>query len=166
MTYTDVRHRIRSGHLLAWSSKGWGNWYEIQHHIIRVLTESEYVHVGLAWRLAGRVFVLEASKDGVRIYPLSRRIPFYWSRTGMRWDEDVERYALEHFGDQFSKVRAWQAWMGWLKRSNKPHLWQCAEFVSAVLRRGDYNLNCDMTPEATIKANLGRGHPLYYISKL
>ena len=42
-----------------------------------MFTRSTYAHVGLAWVIGGRVFVLEAVKPRLRIYPLSKYANFY-----------------------------------------------------------------------------------------
>lgn len=166
MKYAEARSRINSGDLLAWTSKGMGSWYEIQHHIIRILTESEYVHVACAWVIAGWVFLIEASGAGVRLYPLSRRLPCYWIPTGLVWSNEIEEYALSHVGDEFSKIRAWLAWMGKLKeRSSKiKHPWECAEFYKSLVRETGVVLHCKATPSAVVHAFLLRGCSLSFIA--
>lgn len=166
MNYEIARSKIHSGDLLAWSGKPGWSWYEIQHHAIRILTESEYVHTAVAWRLAGRVFVLEASKDGVRIYPLSRRLPCYWTKTHAMWSTEVEEFALSHFGDPFSKLHAWQALLGILKRDETiGHPWECAEFAIEVLEKAGVYLNCRATPSLVIRSALALGGTLTMIEE-
>jgi len=60
MKYSEVRDTIKSGDLLAWSHRGWRTWYDIKIQAVRFFTQSEFSHVGVAWAVGGRVFVLEA----------------------------------------------------------------------------------------------------------
>ncbi len=52
--YADVRHKISSGDLLAWSGKG------LYGRIIRHWTGETFSHVGIAWVVSGRLFAIEA----------------------------------------------------------------------------------------------------------
>ena len=78
--YANIRQHIKSGDLLAWSHRApwWASLRDCKIALVRLFTRSEYCHVGIAWVLGGRVFVIEAVKPEVRIYPLSKLAPFYW----------------------------------------------------------------------------------------
>jgi hypothetical protein len=136
VNYAAIRPRVRSGDLLAWSHRGWHSWYDVQVQLVRLATRSEYCHVGVAWRVGGRLLVLEAVSAGVRLYPLSRLVPFYWLRISgpSRWTVEVERWALERVGQPYSR---WQAVLGWLGmlRSGADSRWQCAEYAQGILLR-------------------------------
>ena len=116
MRYAAARRRIRSGDLLAWSHRGWGSWYDLQIQAVRMFTRSEYCHVGLAWNVGGRMFVLEAVSAGVRIFPLSRLMPCYWLPLAAAWDGTVEEIALAHVGERYSKWQAVLAGLGMLRQ--------------------------------------------------
>jgi len=145
MNYQAARRKIRSGDLLAWSHRGWGSWYDLKVQAVRVWTRSEYCHVGIAWRVADRLFALEAVLTGVRIFPLSRMRPFYHLPLPARWTPEVEAWALEQVGEPYSQWQAMLAGVGLLK-PGADSIWQCAEYAQAVLRAAGIDLVGDPTP--------------------
>jgi hypothetical protein len=168
--YAEARPQIRSGDLLAWSHRGWGSWYDIQIQMVRVFTQSEYSHVGIAWVVAGRVFVLEAVQTGVRIFPLSRLLPFYWLPLGANWDaeweSEVEAWALQQVGEPYSKWQAVLAGLG-LLRAGEDNIWQCAEYAQEVARRQGTPLVGKATPaDLVLAAMMRRGGRQEFIQEV
>lgn len=155
MNYVDARDRIRSGDVLAWTHRGWSSWYDFQIQMVRVFTRSEYCHVGVAWSIGGRVFVLEAVNSGVRIMPLSRLLPCYWLRLA-RWGDTIEEFALTKVGQPYSKWQAILGGFGTLKIGDDSK-WQCAEYVLAVLKYGGLKLICQATPSGIVDKLLELG---------
>lgn len=164
MNYADARPAIKSGDLLAWSHRGWKTWHDWQVQAVRIFTRSEYAHVGLAWRVAKRLFVLEAVSSGVRIFPLSRLLPCYWIPLGVRWSQEVEEFALAQVGLPYSKWQAILAGFGMLDKA-KDDRWQCAEFAQAVLARAGIELPVDATPTALVHAAQQRGAPTWIVGR-
>lgn len=124
MEYKDIRPTIKSGDLIAWSSgKG------IQVNIIRIFTRSEYTHVGIAWVVDGRIFVVEAvPSDGICITVLSEHQPFYHVSHGdaFKWTADMERFMLSKVGEEYSR---WEAILGFFNKTRDNGIWECAELV-------------------------------------
>jgi hypothetical protein len=140
--YADARSKIKSGDVLAWSHLGWGSWYAIQIQLVRIFTRSEYSHVGIAWCVGERVFVLEAVTAGVRIFPLSKSLPFFllpWRRL----TDDQLVFALDKIAQRYSKIEAIKAFFGVNDKTDLE--WQCAEYVASVL-----GLPCEATPSAVV----------------
>ena len=131
MKYSDTRPLIKSGDVLAWSHRGWKTWYDIKLQLVRIWTRSEFCHVGVAWVLADRVFVLEAVSSGVRMMPLSRLLPCAWISRGI-WNEECERRALKALGSPYSQWDAIRGSLGLLALGAN-NRWQCSEYVSYVL---------------------------------
>lgn len=94
MDYSQVRSSIKSGDILAFSHGDWKTISGIKTNIVRIFTRSTYSHVGIAWVVADRVFVLEAVKPKIRIYPLSTSGSFYLIQDGANWTKEAEDYAL------------------------------------------------------------------------
>jgi len=148
---TEAREHIRSGDILAWGHDRWGSFYDLKIQLVRMFTRSEYCHVGVAWVIAGRVFVLEAVSAGVRIFPLSRLLPFYWVPLRAAWEDEVEAWALRQVGEPYSQWQAVLAGLGLLK-PGADSIWQCAEYAAEVARRAGVNLGVDVTPTAVVRA--------------
>ena len=101
--------------------------------------------------LGGRVFVLEAVQTGVRVFPLSRLLPFYWLRLRVNWEPEVEAWALLQVGEPYSTWQAILAGFGLLK-AGEDSIWQCAEYAQAVLALAGCALAGDATPSAIVRA--------------
>lgn len=162
MNYSAARKKIQSGDLLAWSHRGLGSWYDFKIQMVRAVTQSEYCHVGIAWQIGGRLFVLEAVLTGVRIFPLSRMLPFYWCGVPVTWASEVEDWALRQVGEPYSQWQAIKAALG-LLRVGDDNIWQCAEYAQEVLRRGGVNLPGLATPAALVTAAMKAGSPVWAV---
>jgi hypothetical protein len=130
MNYAEARDKIQSGDVIAQSHRQWDNLHDIQIQAVRVATQSEYSHVGVAWVVAGRVFILEAVGTGVRIFPLSRAGAFYWMPRGV-WDDSKEVIAMKHIGMPYSKIEAMLSYFGASDPSSGETF--CSEYVCVVL---------------------------------
>lgn len=148
MRYAEARNQIRSGDVLAWDGRCF------QCRIVRAFTAETYSHVGVAWVVGGRVFILEAVTSGVRIFPLSRELPFYWLPLGLAWTVEAEQFALAHVGEKYSR---WEAVKAFLRLPLDNTTWQCAEYALAVIERIGVRLDVPATPGAVVRALQRRG---------
>jgi hypothetical protein len=165
MKYNEVRPNIHSGDVLAWSHKTWGSFYDLQVQAIRIFTRSEYNHIGIAWVVGDRVFVIEAVEPEVRIYPLSVQTPFYWVPCGAAyWDKPTQEYALSKIGEKYSKIEAIKGFFDILT-VGKDAKWQCAELVNSVLKESRMlSITTKSTPAALIESLMNMGFPTYLVS--
>lgn len=163
MKYNDIRTEIKSGDLLAWTHRGWKTWHDFKIQMVRMFTRSEYSHVGIAWVIAGRVFVIEAVIPKIRIIPLSHELPFYWVPMDAPWKQETEDFALSLVGKgEYSQWEAIKAGLGIdIDADNKK--WECAEYVSEVLKLDGIDLGNIATPTAVVDAALKLGKPLRII---
>ncbi len=164
MKYAEIRPQIKSGDILAWSHKTWGSFYDLQVQAIRVFTRSEYHHIGIAWVVGDRVFVIEAVQPEVRIYPLSAQTPFYWIPCGAAyWDKPTEEYALSKVGEKYSKWEAIKGFFNILK-NGEDAIWQCAELVNCTLTESRMlSATTKSTPAALIESLMNMGFPAYLV---
>lgn len=161
MNYERNRHKFRSGDLVAFSHEDWGSWYDFQVMCIRLFRLSEYVHVGVVWRVGGRLLVLEATRPRIRIYPLSKLGNFYWLPMEASWTPEAEEKALSYVGEPYSR---WEA----IKSSFRPYregaISQCSELVMTIFRSLGITLDCKATPDEIVQSVQELGKPLYYIT--
>lgn len=162
MKYDDARGEIRTGDLLAWSHGGWGSWHDIQVSLVRMFTQSEFSHVGLALVGAGRVFILEAVGSGVRLFPLSRELPFYWIRRPRPLGPEAVDFAFDRLGDGYSRLQAIRAFFGTLALGEDDQ-WECAEYVLSILKADGEALTNVATPTGVVRAALQKWGPLNYV---
>ena len=164
MKYSDARQLIKTGDLLAWSNGGWGSWHDIQVNLVRIFTRSEYSHVGLALVGAGRVFVLEAVSSGVRLFPLSRALPFWWIRRPEELDAEAIDFAFDRLGDGYSRLQAIRAFFGTLP-AGEDDRWQCAEYVLGVLDAAGEKLTAAATPTGVVSAAARAWGPIHLVER-
>ena len=160
MKYEQARPMIRSGDILAWSHRGVRSWHDLKIWLVRMFTRSEYSHVGTAWVIGDRVFVIEAVMPKVRIYPLSKLGDFYWLQMGAYWRKATETLALSFVGDDYSQV---QAMVSPFITPPKDDRWECAELVATVARQDSIDLGAVYTPSEVVLAAQKRGAPLTYV---
>lgn len=151
MHYSTYRQEIQSGDLLAWTStsKQWP--MALAEKIIRLFTLSEYCHVGIAWVIGDRVFVIEAVNPKVRIYPVSNDLPCYHVPMFIPWTDALLSFLLEKVGSEYSVVQAIQAYFG-KPRADKQ--WQCAELVNTFYQKAGVTLGDAWTPSEVVNAAL------------
>lgn len=156
MRYAQHRSSIRTGDVLAWSHRAapWASWYDFKIWLVRLFTRSEFSHVAVAVRFAGRVFVLEAVTGGIRMIPLSKMLPCYHLKDTKPFD--VER-AMSVCGEPYSELEAVLGELGMTDATNGR--WQCSEFVVWAKY-----LLCKATPSAVVNDRLQAGATLTEIS--
>ena len=160
MKYEQARPMIRSGDILAWSHRGIKSWHDLKIWLVRMFTRSEYSHVGTAWVVGNRVFVIEAVMPKVRIYPLSKLGDFYWLQMGAYWRKATETLALSFVGDDYSQM---QAMVSPFITPPKDDRWECAELVATVARQDSIDLGAVYTPSEVVLAAQKRGALLTYV---
>lgn len=162
MKYADARPLIRSGDILAFSHGSWRTWQGIKTNIVRIATRSTYSHIGLAWVQGGRVFVLEAVKPKVRIFPLSQSGEFYLLPMGAMWKLETEQFALASVGVGYSE---WVAIWAYFEDLEPGDIRECAAYVREVLICDGINLGFRSTPDAVVLAAQRRGSNLLFVEK-
>lgn len=160
LVYSDFRLNIKSGDLLIWSDSEVNGYKDLFLQTVRVFTKSEYNHVGIAWVVNNRVFVIEAVIPCVRIYPLSLLIPFYHISTKASWDIKTEEFALHQVGHLYSIK---QAVMSLIEKPNEDENWQCAELVHAILLMDGIDLGEVYTPASLVRNAIEKFDTIHYI---
>jgi hypothetical protein len=160
MNYQDIRPTIKSGDILAWSHTKLRSWYDLKIWMVRLFTQSEYTHVGTAWVIGDRVFVIEAVMPLVRIYPLSKLGDFYHLPLGVAWTKETEALALSYVGHKYSQAQAIRAPFG---KPPKDSLWQCAELTATIAASDWINLGELYTPSAIVLAAQQLGATTTYV---
>ena len=131
MKYADARDLIASGDVIFQSHRPMRSWYDLQIQIVRAFTRSEWSHTGIAWVVAGRVFIIEAVGSGVRIFPLSRAGDFTWMHRRPGLSAAQEEFALAQVGKRYGKLDALRSFFGASDATDGR--WFCSELVCAVL---------------------------------
>lgn len=147
--YEDHRPNIRSGDLLIWSKDPSSSFRNFLLDVVRFFTKSEYGHVGIAWKIGGRLFVIEATIPRVRIVPVSDLSSFYHVPLRMRWKREYEDYLLEKVGAPYSMRDAIRAYF--TDSVENDGTWQCAELANRFYSRVGIPMGNAFTPAKIVE---------------
>lgn len=153
MKYSENRHKIKSGDIIALSHYKWASFYDLQIQAVRIFTQSEYTHVGLVWECAGRLFVIESVTPVIRMVPLSTMAEegFYHIPMNVPITYAELEFALDKVGNgKYSKWQAIKAQLNLLK-SGEDNLWQCCEFVKECRKLSGVDVGNKITPSGVVK---------------
>lgn len=124
--YEAYKHNIKTGDLIAWRTNGVKSLADIIPNIVSYGTKSPFYHVGTAYVVGGRYFVVEAMPLAVRIYPLSLKPAFIHYPVDIEHTEEMEKELMLRVGEPYS---LWNALLTAFKSTtatpSKP-AWQCA----------------------------------------
>jgi hypothetical protein len=133
--------------------------------LVSIFTTSRYNHLGIAVVVSGRVMVIEATRKGVTLTPLSEELPCYLISMPDYWNEHVETFAFSTVGNKYSIWEAILGYFGELKGGDN-EVWQCAELVNTILSSCDMIGNVKSTPTDIVEKLLEEGLALNYLSKI
>lgn len=158
--YSEYRENIKSGDILAFSHVGWKTWNDWKIQAIRIFTRSEFAHIGIAWIVGNRVFVIEAREPCARIFPLSKLGDFYHIPMNAEWKPETEEYALSYIGSEYLQLQAIKAFF---KPLGKGDVSECAALALTILDHDGIYLGDRATPDAVVRQSMLYGNPTYYV---
>lgn len=161
VSYIDQRENIQSGDLLVWSTDGSSLISKTLLNIIRFLTSSEYAHVGIAIRIFGRLFVLEATLPVIRLALVSDKEEFYHIPMNVSWSEDCISYLFSKLGLKYSIMDDIRAYFGIVAEADDKY--QCAELAVEFYKLFLMDYGNVFTPSKLVKRILEDGLPIFLV---
>ncbi len=153
MKYSEYKDKIKSGDLLVWGSTSSGQQTGLLTKIIRLMTMSEYSHVGIAYVDTGRPLVFEAVIPHVRLYPLRINEPFYHIPIDVNWNDGSLNFLLSKVGQEYSVLDAIRGYFG---KPNVDNKWQCVELADAFYKNSGMDFGDVYTPSTLVEAVLSQ----------
>jgi len=147
--YKDHREEIRSGDLLVWSNDRVSVLSNCYLSIIRFFTTSEYAHVGIAIRIFGRLFVLEATSPYIRLAPVSLKDQFYHIPLKIKWNTNYIDMLFQYVGCKYSMFDAIRGYLGLVLK--KDDRWQCVELAIDFYKKIGLDFGDNYTPTGFVK---------------
>jgi hypothetical protein len=146
------RQAIKSGDLLIWkkSKKSLISNWTIE--LIRFFTRSDFAHVGIAWVMDGRVFVVEATQPVVRLTIVKDNDEFYHAPMVVEWSDTSEEYLIDKIGLKYGVFDAIRAFLG--KTLDNDRRYQCAELANEFYKTHGIELGDAFTPSKLVEAVL------------
>jgi uncharacterized protein YycO len=152
--YDAARELMATGDLLAWSHRPWHSWYDFQIQMVRMFTQSEYSHVGVAWVTEGRVFVIEAVSRGVCITPLSNTGEFYWVPCQHEAKNMTIDWLMQQVGKPYKNKLQMVMDFFTGKPTKQVDRFQCSELANEFYSNSGLFLNAENTPSSIVNAAL------------
>jgi hypothetical protein len=168
MKFSEAKSLIKSGDLIACSHQPWASISDIESHIVRIVTESEYSHVCVvAGSDRDSPYVLEAVVPSVGLNPLEKYLDygFFWIAVPDKPMTQQEReYGLSKVGEEYSKLEAIEGQLD-LLRIGCSERWECAELTICMRKLSGLDLGSKATPAAVVQRALSLGYPLKFVTK-
>lgn len=146
---SNLRSKIRSGDLLAWSQDPNKNGKIFRFlPIVRFLTASDFGHVGIAYVKEDGVYVYEATMPEVKLRKIDDSETFYCCSMKFEWSDSAKEWLDDKLGCKYSVLDGIRAYLGIVtKRDDR---WQCAELARDFYCENGIDLNCHPTPTAVV----------------
>ena len=163
MNYTDIRDQIKTGDLIGFTHKEWDSWYDFKVQMVRLAQRSEYSHVAIAYVMNDRVFILEAVGAEVRLFPLSRELPFYWLKNPKKATQQAIDYGFSMLGLKYESqlMMALSFVFGFSLKHNKRM--QCSELANNWYNANGQELTTIDTPTAVMQAALSKWPSMQFV---
>jgi hypothetical protein len=168
MKWGEAKKLIKAGDLIACSHQPWKTLSDIESHIVRIVTQSEYSHVAVAWFPPdGEPHLIEAVVPCVTLSPLEKYLDygFFLLQTPDKpMTQEEESYGMSKLGEPYSK---WEAVEGELELLNigASGKWQCSELTIAMRKLSNLDLGPTATPACVVQRALQLGYTMKYITK-
>lgn len=146
------RESIKSGDMLIWAKSAQSNVSNFYLNVIRLMTRSEYAHIAIAWRLEGRLYVVEATQPVVRISPVKDDQEFYHIPMNVKWDKNSEEYLIDKIGCVYSLMDGIRAYLGKTVENDRDY--QCAELANEFYSQHGIHLGEAYTPALLVERAL------------
>lgn len=167
MKWEEAKHLIKSGDLIFVSHQEWDTISDIESHIVRMATESEFSHVCVAYEYDGGACTIESIVPAVTVSCLDKYIEngFYWVHIPDKpMTKDEEGYGLSKLGQAYSKIEAIEGYFDLIEIGGSQS-WFCAELTIAMRRLSGLDLGTHCTPAAIAKKILEKGYTMHFIKK-
>jgi hypothetical protein len=168
MKWEDAKKIIKSGDIVACSHQPWATISDIQSHIVRIVTQSEYSHVAVAWLPPdGDPHVIEAVVPCVTLSPLERYLDygfFLIQIPDKPMTQEEESYGMSKLGEEYSKLEAIEGQFDLLAIGGSDR-WECAELTICMRRLSGLELGAKATPAAVVQRALSLGYSMQFIER-
>ena len=146
--YDEARGRIQDGDLLIWTKDQNSTKSNLFLKLVRLFTQSEFAHVGVAYWIGHRLYVIEATIPEIRIYPLSKKEEFYHLPMDIDFGEAQEDWLMARIGKSYSFMDCVRAYFGYVHSDNDKY--QCAELCAEFYRDAGVELGQALTPNQVV----------------
>lgn len=158
----DRESNILTGDLIAWDYYPYSSISNALIKSIARMTGSGFGHVGVAWRLQGELFVIEATLPKIQVAWLGNQKNYCYIPMGINPPDVAMEFLKTKVGLEYSIVDAWRSYVGKVVEDDESY--QCAELCSEFFHACGIDLDTDGSLNALIESCLARnGRKIYRI---
>jgi hypothetical protein len=151
MEYLKIRDQIKTGDALLFSGGNWKSWYGFQVMMVRMFKPSEWSHIGMAWVAHNRVFIMESVGNGIRLFPLSRELPFGWVSRPKELSEFALDWAFAHIAVKYPAKWKMVLNKGFGLHIDEEGALDCSDFFMGILEQDGEILDCPRDPTSILR---------------
>lgn len=141
---------IKSGDLIAWTNNtGFYN------KLIRLVTLSEYTHVGIAIIENGKLYVVEATIPVVRKVELASKTPFFHIPMGVVVGTGLTNVLQQFIGREYSILQAMLSVFNIYINDDK---WYCTELCYEFYKKAGIVFDKRLTPTKFVRQAISYGN--------
>lgn len=153
-SYYAIRHEIKTGDLLVWSTDDSSILSAIFTRLVRLFTLSDYSHTAIAWVENKRVYAIDATIPRIKMSLLSECKDFYHIPMGITMTQEQQLELKTFIEDTYLDRRygimdCIRGYLGKTDMSNDS--WQCAELCNHFYARVGIELGDAFTPTRLIR---------------
>ena len=101
--YSEIRSEIKTGDLIAWNDAEIDSFFGFVLYLYQKILKANYTHVGVALRIGGRIFIVEATPPEVRLIPLKMTSDFYHIKANVKANPQNQiKFLLATLGTRYS----------------------------------------------------------------
>ncbi len=152
--YSKMRNEIKTGDLIAYDTEEITSFFGFVLYFYQKILKAKYTHVGVAVRMGGRVFLVEATPPEVRLVPLAMCGNFYHIETNMEANEQsVMTNLFSHLGKKYSIFDLIKSKIGLSNNTNDLY---CSELAGDFYNTFGYltDRKVGTTPDSIVEAVL------------
>lgn len=160
--YSDYRKNIKTGDLLGWSKTHIHSIGSLILYLYQKIFKVKYTHVAVVVKLNGRLFVVEAVPNNVRLMPLSSLSSFYHIQTNL----DVKTTSITKLFTTIGKVYSIFELISMLFRTKGDNnKFYCSELAAEFYLGMDVidDKEYGITPSSLMDAVAARTHQPVYV---
>jgi len=149
--YSDIKKEIQTGDLLAWETTSINGFFDFLLFLYQKIFKARFTHVGVAVRINGRVFMVDATPPMVRLFPVSMTRDFYLIKTNIKATEKHIDILLSRLGNRYSLLDMIRGILNFKKDDTKDY---CSDLVGDFYNQIGYinDENAGRTPDTIVEA--------------
>ena len=154
--YSKMRNEIKTGDLIAYDTEEIDSFFGFVLYLYQKILKAKYTHVGIAVRMGGRVFIVEATPPEVRLVPLAMCGDFYHIKTNMSVSEQgMTSNLFSHLGKKYSLFDLLKSKIGFANDNSDLY---CSELAGDFYNTFGYitDRKAGATPDSIVEAVLER----------